>query len=125
MIIDFETLANTFRHFAETECRGSSALYEHLAHDFTAEAGGYANVEQDLTPEQRQALEATFCSLGPRALLDAVQVVLHVYQEMAPPLAAKHRAEYPAGVERVLSERLGRLVKKLASAAISPLAAPR
>jgi hypothetical protein len=31
VLIDFETLANTFRHFAETECRGSSALYEHLA----------------------------------------------------------------------------------------------
>jgi predicted nucleotidyltransferase len=91
----------------------------HLVHDFTAEAGGYANVEQDLTPEQRQALEATFCSLEPRALLDAVQVVLRVYQEMAPPLAAKRGAEYPAEVERVLSERLGRLVKKLASAAAS------
>ena len=30
-MVDFETLSNTFRHFAETECRGSSTLYEHLS----------------------------------------------------------------------------------------------
>ncbi len=30
-MVDFETLSNTFRHFAETECRSSSALYEHLS----------------------------------------------------------------------------------------------
>ena len=85
----------------------------HLAHDFTAEPAGYAKVEEDVPEGQLLALQSTFCPLEPRAMLEAVRVLVEVYRQIARPLAAKYEIDYPAGVERVLSMRLEELSDRI------------
>src|SRR5438067_2089419 len=66
----------------------------HLAHDFTAEPAGYAKVEQDVPEEQLLALQSTFCPLEPRAMLEAMRVLVSIYRQIARPLAAKYEIDY-------------------------------
>src|SRR5438067_11920932 len=62
----------------------------HLAHDFTAEPAGYAKVEQDVPEEQLLALQSTFCPLEPRAMLEAMRVLVSIDRQIARPLAARY-----------------------------------
>ena len=80
-----------------------------LEHDFAAEPGGYFKVERVVPAEELRPLRATFGPLEPKAMLDAVHILIRFYQEHAARLAAQYEISYPAEVERVLSRRLEQL----------------
>jgi len=66
----------------------------------------YFKVEHALPTEQLAPLQTTFCPMEPGAMLQADWVILHFYQEVAPPLARAHGIVYPVDLERVMSDRL-------------------
>jgi hypothetical protein len=80
-----------------------------LRQNFSAEAAGYEKVELALPVEQLAPLEATYCPLEPGAMLEAGLVIVSFYQELAQPLARMQGITYPAGLERVMNERLAKL----------------
>lgn len=80
-----------------------------LRQNFAVEAEGYEKVEQAMPIEQLSPLQATCCPLEREAMLQAIFVIVHFYQEVAPPLAQAHGLAYPAELERVMYARLERL----------------
>ncbi len=66
----------------------------------------YFKVEHVLPPEQLSSLQATFCPMEAGAMLQAAWVIVHFYQEVAPPLTRTHGITYPVDLERVMSDRL-------------------
>ena len=80
-----------------------------LRQNFQAIAEGYEKVEQAIPIEQLSALQTTFCPLQREAMLQAVQVIVRFYQELAPPLAQAHEIIYPADLARVMCDRLEKL----------------
>ena len=66
----------------------------------------YFKVEHALAPEQLAPLQASLCPMEADAMLQAAWVILHFYQEVAPPLARTHGIAYPVDLERVMSDRL-------------------
>lgn len=77
-----------------------------LRQNFSAEADGYEKVEQAIPIEQLLSLQATYCPLEREAMLQAVLVIVHFYQEVAPSLAQAHGIPYPTELEHVLYDRL-------------------
>lgn len=77
-----------------------------LSQNFTGNAEGYEKVEQALAIEQLAPLQESFCPLERDAMLRAVLVVVHFYQELAPPLAQAHNLPYPAELAQLMSNRL-------------------
>jgi len=67
---------------------------------------GYFKVERALPAEQLSSLQATFCPMEAGAMLQAARVIVHFYEEVAPPLARTHGIIYPVDLERVMSDRL-------------------
>ena len=88
-------------------CVNLARLREH----FQAAADGYEKVEQAISVEQLAPIQATFCPLEEGAMLQAALVIVRFYQELAPPLAQAHGILYPAGLERVMCDRLEQLCK--------------
>jgi predicted nucleotidyltransferase len=80
-----------------------------LQQNFQAAAEGYEKLEQAIPVEQLAPLQATFCPMERGAMLQAALVIVRFYQELAPPLARAHGIPYPAGLERVMSDRLEQL----------------
>ena len=83
-----------------------------LRHNFAdADVGeeGYFKVEQAIPIEQLSSLRATFCPQEEGAMLQSVLVIVRFYQELAPLLAQAHGITYPAGLERVMLDRLEKL----------------
>jgi len=80
-----------------------------LRQNFQAEAEGYEKVEQALPVEQLALLQTTCCPLERDAMLQAALVIVHFYQELAPPLARAHGIPYPADLARMMVERLEQL----------------
>jgi len=66
----------------------------------------YFKVEHALAPEQLAPLQASLCPMEAGAMLQAARVIVHFYQEVAPPLARTHGITYPVDLERVMSDRL-------------------
>ena len=80
-----------------------------LQQNFQAMAEGYEKLEQAIPAGQVATLQATLCPLERDAMLQAVLVIVRLYQELAPPLARAHGIPYPADLERVVSDRLEHL----------------
>ena len=80
-----------------------------LRQNFAVEVDGYEKVEQAIPIEQLSPLQATCCPLEREAMLQAIFVIVHFYQEVAPPLAQAHGIPYPAELERVMYDRLEQL----------------
>jgi hypothetical protein len=80
-----------------------------LRHAFTAPAEGYEKVDVALPLEQLSPLQTTFCPLDRDAMLQAIQVIVWFFQDVAPPLARAHGLIFPAALERVMLARLGKL----------------
>lgn len=84
-----------------------------LQHDFAdpdVGTDGYFKLEKAIPVEQLAPLEKTFCPLQPGAMLQAALAILHFYQELAPSLASAHAILYPAALERLMSERLLKMI---------------
>jgi len=80
-----------------------------LQHDFTTEQTAYSKVEQVLSEEELLSLKPTCSQLEAEAMLAAALILLQVYREIAPGMAAKHEITYPAELERVIADRLEKL----------------
>jgi len=80
-----------------------------LRQNFQAAAEGYEKLEQAVPVEQLAPLQATFCPLERDAMLQTALVIVRYYQELAPPLAQAHGIPYPAGLYRVVYDRLEQL----------------
>jgi predicted nucleotidyltransferase len=81
-----------------------------LRQNFQAVAEGYEKIEQAVPVEQLAPLETTFCPLERGAMLQAALVIVRFYQELAPGLAGAHGITYPADLDRLMYERLEKLV---------------
>jgi predicted nucleotidyltransferase len=75
----------------------------------------YFKVERAVPIAMLAPLEPTYCPLERGAMLGAAQAIVSLYQEQAQELAQTHELAYPAGLERVMLERLERV---LASASL-------
>jgi predicted nucleotidyltransferase len=83
-----------------------------LRHNFSdADTGeeAYFKIETVMPVEQLSALQETFCPMEKKAMLAAVVVIVHFYQNLAPSLAQQHGIKYPQGLERVMTDRLQKL----------------
>jgi predicted nucleotidyltransferase len=80
-----------------------------LRQNFSVGADGYEKVEQAIPVEQLSPLQVTFCQMEQDAMLQAALVIVRFYQDLAPPLAQAHGITYPAGLERVMYDRLEQL----------------
>jgi Streptomycin adenylyltransferase len=82
-----------------------------LRHDFSAEPEGYEKIEQALPVEQLSPLQATYCSLEDKAMLQAGLVITRFYQNLARFLARTYNIPYLLGLERLMLDRLEQLCK--------------
>jgi predicted nucleotidyltransferase len=80
-----------------------------LRHNFAASADGYDKLDLALPVEQLSPLQASYCEQEYGAMLQAADVIVQFYQELAPLLALTHGLPYPAGLERVMVNRLEQL----------------
>ena len=69
----------------------------------------YEKVDEVLPVEQLSSLQATCCQLEPDAILKATLEIISLHRELASHLAQVHGIAYPAGLDRVMSERLEKL----------------
>jgi predicted nucleotidyltransferase len=69
----------------------------------------YFKIENAMPVEQLSALRETFCPMEKEAMLNAVMVIIHFYQELAPFLAHEHGIKYPQDLERMMMNRLQNL----------------
>jgi predicted nucleotidyltransferase len=81
-----------------------------LRQNFEAVAEGYEKIEQAIPVEQLAPLQTTFCPMEREDMLQAALVVVRFYQELAPPLARAHGIPYPAELDRMMYERLEKLL---------------
>ncbi len=88
--------------------RGYCVSLARLRQNFSDTGVGeaYFKVEHALPAEQLAPLQASLCPMEAGAMLQAAQVILHFYQEVAPPLARAHGITYPVDLERIMSDRL-------------------
>jgi predicted nucleotidyltransferase len=77
-----------------------------LQRDFTTEQTAYSKAEQVLSEEELLRLQPTCSSLEAEAMLEAALILLKVYREIAPGMAAKHKITYPVELEHVIVGRL-------------------
>ena len=80
-----------------------------LRHDFDTEHSSYSSVEQYVPEEELRPLVPTCVSLEAEAMLQAAQMLVEFYRQIAPSLAAKHGITYPADLERVILARFERV----------------
>jgi len=80
-----------------------------LQRNFNTEQTAYSKVEQVLSDEELLRLRPTCSPLEAEAMLAGALILLQVYREIAPGMAAKHEIPYPSELERVLVERIERL----------------
>ena len=92
--------------------RGFCVNLAHLTRNFSdGDAGeeAYFKLEDAVPPGELSALEATFCPMEKGAIIRSAQLILQFYKELAPPLARAHRIQYPADLERLMTQRLAKL----------------
>ena len=70
---------------------------------------GYFKMEKAIPVEQLAALKATYCPMEESAMLEAAEVIVRFFQNIATSLAAKHGITYPERLDKVMFERLERL----------------
>ena len=92
------------------EVRGVCVNLARLRQDFSASADGYEKLDQAVPAGELAALRSTYCAFERRAMLDAANVIVGFYRELAVPLAQIHGIAYPADLDRVMSDRLAKLV---------------
>jgi hypothetical protein len=91
------------------EMRMKCLKLSRLQHDFTTEQTAYSKAEQVLFEEELLRLKPTCSPLEAEVMLGAALILLQVYREIAPGMAAKHEITYPVELERVIVGRLDKL----------------
>lgn len=83
-----------------------------LQQDFSGPETGdeaYFKIDEVVALEHLAPLQPTFCPMEQGAMLEAAAIITRRYRELAPPLAEAHGIEYPAALDRLISERLEKL----------------
>jgi hypothetical protein len=80
-----------------------------LRENFQAPLSGYRHVEQAVGAEQVDPLAATSCALERGAMLQAAQLLVRCYQDLAGPIAQRRQIAYPAELEKLMLGHLERL----------------
>ena len=83
-----------------------------LRADFAAPAEGYNTVERALGAEQLAALEDTMCPLRADAMWRAQRKLTALYRGAGADLARQQAVDYPAKLDRLVSDRLARLSER-------------
>ena len=86
-----------------------------LQHNFFDDGVGeepYFKVEYALPVENLVPLEGTFGPLEKKAILQSALGILQFYSQIAPPLAQSHGISYPHKLERLMRDRLKKLLAK-------------
>jgi hypothetical protein len=91
------------------ELRRYGVKLARLRQNFLASADDYEKVDLVLPVEALSPLLASYCPQEHVAMLQAAGVIVQFYQALAPLLAQAHGIPYPAGLERVMLDRLERL----------------
>ena len=89
-------------------CVNLTLLHEH----FTAEALGYEKLDRSLRTDLLSPLQATFCPLDYKPMIQAMQVIIRYYRQIAPQLAQKHGITYPTQLAEILLGRFEELVRE-------------
>lgn len=98
------------------ELRRQCVRLARLRNNFSDDEAGeevYFKLEKAMPVEQLAALEVTFCPLEAEAILQAGQVIVRFYKEVALPLAQTHAIAYPKALEGVMVHRLEQLRDQL------------
>ncbi len=75
----------------------------------------YFKIEKVMPVEKLSPLRVTFCPVEKSAMLEAGFVIVNYYKELAASLSKTYGITYPAGLERVMDERLEKLRDSLSS----------
>ena len=86
-------------------CVNLARLHAH----FSAEVEGYDKVDKALPAERLAPLRATCCPLEREAMLQAADVIVRFYREVAPLLAEAHGIPYSEALAQVMAARLEQL----------------
>lgn len=95
--------------------RACCVILARLQHDFSYSldvAEPYFKIEQALPVERLAPLLATFCPQEPDAMLQAALAILQFYRKLALALAQEYAIKYPAGLDRLMSDRLEKLRRR-------------
>jgi predicted nucleotidyltransferase len=80
-----------------------------LRHDFAAPVDGYEKLDLAVPADELTVLRPTYCPLDRGAMLEAANVIVGFYRELAAPLAQIHAIAYPAELDRVMADRLAKV----------------
>lgn len=70
---------------------------------------GYFKMEEAIPVEQLASLKATYCPMEEGAMLEAADVIVRFFRDIATGLATTHGITYPERLDKVMFERLERL----------------
>ncbi len=70
---------------------------------------GYFKIEQAIPIEQLSALKATYCPMEEGAMLEAADLILRFFRDIATSLATTHGITYPERLDKLIFEKLERL----------------
>jgi hypothetical protein len=93
--------------------RGHCVNLVRLSEGIEAGDEPYEKVDASIPPDRLAPLAATLVPLEPTALLAAAEQLLAFYRERAPALAESRGVEYPAVLDALMVERLGRLAERV------------
>ena len=80
-----------------------------IEHGVAAQEEAYEKLEKAVPLSGLASLQSTFCPLEPDAMLKAALDTVRFFQAHAPRVAGSHGTEYPAALDRLMSERLEEL----------------
>jgi predicted nucleotidyltransferase len=75
-----------------------------------AQEEAYEKLDQAISTTRLTALETTFCPMEKRAMLRATAEIVNFFRERAPVVASAYGLTYPAELERVMGDRLDKLL---------------
>jgi predicted nucleotidyltransferase len=79
-----------------------------------AQGEAYEKLDQAIATTPLSALLTTFCPMERLAMLRAVGEIVNLYRERAPVVASAYGLTYPADLERLMCNRLGKLAPAFA-----------
>jgi predicted nucleotidyltransferase len=89
-------------------CVNLALLHENI----TAEARGYEKLDRSLRTDLLSPLQTTFCPLDYKPMIQAMQVIIRYYRQIAPQLAQKCGIAYPDQLAEILLGQFNELVRE-------------
>jgi hypothetical protein len=90
--------------------RGYCVNLIRIEQNVEAQEEAYEKLDQAISTTPLSALQTTFCPMERRAMLRAAVEIVNLFRERAPVVASAYGLTYPAELERVMGERLDKLL---------------